>query len=54
MALLLGLSDAQWALIESHVPRNQPGARHVDDPRVISAIIHVLRTGCRWCDRPPE
>jgi len=26
----------------------------VDDRRVISGIIHVLKSGCRWCDCPPE
>ena len=54
MARLFWLSDAQWALIEPHVPSNQPGARRVDDRRVISGIIHVLKTGCRWCDCPAE
>ena len=54
MSHLFWLSDAQWALIEPHVPKNQPGARRVDDRRVISGIIHVLKTGCRWCDCPPE
>ncbi len=54
MSHLFWLSDGQWALIEPHVPRNQPGARRVDDRRVISGIIHVLKTGCRWCDCPPE
>ena len=50
MPHLCWLSDAQWALIEPHVPKNQPGARCVDDRRVISSIIHVLKTGCRWCN----
>ena len=54
MARLFWLSDAQWALIELHIPKNQPGARRVDDRRVISGIIHVLKSGCRWCDCPPE
>ncbi|MET4753837.1 transposase [Bradyrhizobium sp. RT11b] len=26
----------------------QPGARRVDDRRVISGILHVLKVGCRW------
>lgn len=34
--------------------KNQPGARRVDDRRVISGIIHVLESGCRWKDCPPE
>ena len=54
MSHLFWLSDAQWALIEPHVPKNQPGGRRVDDRRVISGIIHVLKTGCRWCACPPE
>ena len=52
MAHLFWLSDTQWAAIEPHLPKNQPGARRVDDRRVISGIIHVLKTGCRWCDCP--
>lgn len=51
---LFWLSDEQWAAIEPHLPTNQPGARRVDDRRVISGIIHVLKTGCRWCDCPAE
>ncbi|MFV0515148.1 MAG: transposase [Jhaorihella sp.] len=35
------------------MPKNQPGARRVNDRRVISGIIHVLRVGCRWQDCPP-
>ncbi len=54
MGKLFWLSDTQWAAIEPHLPKNQPGARRVDDRRVISGIIHVLKTGCRWCDCPPE
>lgn len=30
---------------------NQPGARRVDDRRVISGIIHMLKCGGRWSDR---
>lgn len=46
------LSDLQWAAIEPHLPRNRPGARRVDDRRVLSGIIHVLKSGCRWQDCP--
>ena len=52
MSVLFSLTDGQWAAIEPHLPRNQPGARRVDDRRVISGIIHVLKSGCRWCDCP--
>lgn len=54
MPHLFWLNDAQWALIEPCVPKNQLGAWRVDDRRVISSIIHILKTGCRWCDCPPE
>lgn len=36
--------------LAARLPTNQPGARRVDDRRVISGIIHVLKTGSRWCD----
>ena len=51
---LYWLSDEAWASIEPHLPRNQPGARRVDDRRVISGILHVLKVGCRWCDCPAD
>ena len=45
-------SDRQWAVIEPLLPRNQPGARRVDDRRVLSGIVDVLRSGGRWQDCP--
>ncbi len=53
MSRLFWLDDEAWAAIEPHLPQNQPGARRVDDRRVISGIIHVLKSGCRWKDCPP-
>ncbi|MDR6100896.1 transposase [Agrobacterium larrymoorei] len=46
------LDDEQWAVISPLLPTNQPGAHRTDDRRVISCIIHVLRSGCRWQDCP--
>jgi transposase len=46
------LTDAQWIVIEPLLPKNQPGAHRKDDRRVISGIVHVLKTGCRWQDCP--
>jgi transposase len=40
-------------VIEPHLPRGKPGKPRVDDRRVISGIMHVLKTGCRWRDCPP-
>ena len=52
MAKEFWLSDRAWMVIEPLLPRNQPGARRVDDRRVISGIVHVLKSGCRWRDCP--
>jgi transposase len=49
---LFWLSDEAWSAIEPHLPKNQPGARRVDDRRVISGIIHMLKCGGRWQDCP--
>jgi transposase len=46
------LTDRQWSVIEPLLPKNQPGAHRKDDRRVISGIVHVLKTGCRWQDCP--
>lgn len=47
------LSDEAWAAaIEPHLPRGRPGKPRVDDRTVISGILHVLETGCRWRDAP--
>ncbi len=54
MADLFWLSDAQWAVMEPFMPKNQPGARRVDDWRTLSGIVHVLKSGCRWRDCPAD
>src|SRR6266545_1326250 len=51
---LFWLSDEQWKRIEPQLPRDVRGVERVDDRRVISGIVHVLKSGCRWCDCPPE
>ena len=51
---LFWLTDAQWTRIKPHLPTDVRGKERVDDRRVISGILHVLKTGCRWCDCPPE
>ncbi len=48
------LSDAQWAVIEPFMPQNQPGPERKDDRRIISGILHVLTSGCRWRDCPTD
>ena len=49
---LFWLSDEQWARIEPYLPTDVRGVERADDRRVISGIIHVLKSGCRWCDCP--
>lgn len=51
---LFWLSDEAWAAIAPHLPQNQPGARRVDDRRVISGIIHVIKSDYRWADVPAD
>ena len=48
------LSDEAWSVIEPLLPSNQPGARRSDDRRIISGIVHVLQSGCRWRDCPSD
>lgn len=52
MKHLFWLSDAAWAAIDTHLPHGRPGKPRVDDRRVISGILHVLKAGCRWRDVP--
>jgi transposase len=54
MNTLFWLSDEAWSAVEPCLPKNQPGAGRVDDRRVISGIVHVLKAGCRRKDCPRE
>lgn len=49
---LYWLSDLEWSAIEPHLPRGRSGAHRVDDRRIISGIVHMLRSGSRWRDCP--
>ena len=51
---LYWLSDEEWRRLEPLLPRGRRGARRVDDRRVISGIMRMLRSGARWRDCPPE
>ena len=48
------LSDKQWERLRPLLPNKPRGVPRVDDRRVISGIIHVLRAGCPWRDCPRE
>jgi transposase len=51
---LFWLSDEQWSSIQPFLPTDVRGKERVDDRRVISGIVFVIKSGCRWCDCPPE
>ena len=51
---LFWFTDAQWARIEPLLPQNTRGLKRVDDRRVLSGIVHVLKSGGRWADAPRE
>ncbi len=51
---LFWLNDRQWSRIEPHLPTNLTGPERDDDRRIISGIIHMLRSGARWRDCPRE
>ena len=48
------LTDEQFAKIAPHLPTDTRGKERVDDRRVISGIVHVLKSGERWGDAPRE
>jgi transposase len=47
------LSAEQFSRLAPHLPTDTRGKPRVDDLRVISGIIHVLKSGCRWADALP-
>lgn len=54
------LTDAQWALIEPHLPPEPGGGRprETDMRDLLHAILYITRTGCQWrylpIDFPPR
>lgn len=53
MSDLFWLTDKQLRRIERHFPLSH-GVPRVDDRRVISGIIFVIRDGLRWRDAPKD
>jgi transposase len=51
MSDLFLLSEAQMARISPHFPLSH-GVPRVDDRRVVSGIIYVIRHGLQWKDAP--
>ena len=46
------LTEDQFARLETLLPTDTRGKPRVDDRRVISGIVHVLKSGGRWVDAP--
>jgi len=47
------LSDKQWDMIESHLPKHaRTGRPRSNDRMTINGIMFVLITGCRWNEMP--
>ena len=46
------LSDAQFARLQPLLPNKVRGVPRVDDRKVISGIIHVIRYGLMWRHAP--
>ena len=44
------LTDAQWKLVETHIPPERWGGRtrSVDVREVLNGILYLLRSGCAW------
>ena len=53
MGDLIWLSEAQMRRIEPYFPLSH-GVPRVDDRRIISGIIFVIRNGLRWRDVPAQ
>ena len=53
MSDLMLLSQAQMRQIKPYFPLSR-GIPRVDDRKIISGIIFVIRNGLRWCDAPKE
>ena len=53
MSGLFLLSRAQMSKIEPFFPRSH-GVPRVDDRRVVSGIVYVLKHGLRWRDAPRD
>jgi transposase len=49
------VTDAQWALIEPHIPVYPGGRPRKTDTRdVLDAVFSILRTGCQWRYLPKD
>jgi transposase len=52
MSDLYLVTEAQMERLAPLLPDDTRGKERVDDRRVISGIVHVLRSGCPWSHAP--
>jgi transposase len=48
------LTDERFKRLEPFLPADTRGVARVDDRRVISGVVQVLKSGCRWKDAAPD
>ncbi len=48
------LAEPAYGHPPNRISGDTRGKARVDDRRVISGIVHVLKSGGRWVDAPPE
>ena len=50
------LIDAEWALVEPLIPpAKRGGNKHTVDMReVVTGLVYILSTGCRWAALPKD
>ena len=50
------VTDAEWALIEPHMPAAKPlgRPREIELRAVFDAILYIARTGCQWRMLPKD
>ena len=46
------LSDDEWNVIKTTLPKKPRGIPRVDDRRILNGIFWVLRSGAPWRDLP--
>jgi transposase len=54
MRNLFWLSEEQFEKIKPLLPDDVRGVPRVDDRRVLSGIIHLIKRGLPWSDGPAE
>src|SRR3954451_8148989 len=54
MSNLFWFSEKQFEKIQPWLPNDVRGVPRVDDRRVLSGIVHVIKHGLRWSDCPAE